>query len=170
MEGSLLYSTVFVSAIQNMNQPQVYIHPLPLEPPSHLPVHPPPLGYSRAHCELPVSYSKHLLATLHTGMYMFPCCSKREMQRHTLRREGQVMTEAEAGETRAVTKERLESLVAEVAGQTVLLELSEQTRSCDSLISGLQNGEIAHCWCHKPSWQQPSEMDTQDDLEKGNRG
>ena len=101
---------------------------------------------------------------------MFPCCSKREMQRQTLRREGRVMTEAEAGETRAVTKERLESPVAEVAGQPVLLELSEQTRCCDSLISGLQNSEEAHCWCHKPSCQQPSEMDTQDDLEKGNRG
>ena len=28
------------------------------------------------------------------GPYMFPCCSKREMQRQTLRREGQVKTEA----------------------------------------------------------------------------
>ena len=28
----------------NMNQPQVYIWPLPLEPPSHLPLHHSPLG------------------------------------------------------------------------------------------------------------------------------
>ena len=28
----------------NMNQPQLYIYPLPFEPPSHLPPHPTPLG------------------------------------------------------------------------------------------------------------------------------
>ena len=32
----------------NMNQPQVYIYPLPFEPPSHLPPHPTPLGWYRA--------------------------------------------------------------------------------------------------------------------------
>jgi len=31
----------------NMNQPLVYIHPLPLEPLSHLPSHPTPLGCHR---------------------------------------------------------------------------------------------------------------------------
>ena len=32
----------------NMNQPQVYIYPLPSDPPSHLPPHPTPLGWYRA--------------------------------------------------------------------------------------------------------------------------
>ena len=32
----------------NVNQPQVYLCPLPLEPPSHLPPHPTPLGCHRA--------------------------------------------------------------------------------------------------------------------------
>ena len=32
----------------NMNQPQVYIYPLPFETPSHLPPHPTPLGWYRA--------------------------------------------------------------------------------------------------------------------------
>ena len=32
----------------NMNQPQVYIYPLPLDPPSYLPPHPSPLGWYRA--------------------------------------------------------------------------------------------------------------------------
>ena len=32
----------------NMNQSQIYIYPLPFEPPSHLPPHPTPLGCHRA--------------------------------------------------------------------------------------------------------------------------
>ena len=37
----------FLSHI-NMNQTEAYICPLPLEPPSHLPLHPTPLGCQRA--------------------------------------------------------------------------------------------------------------------------
>ena len=44
---SLQYFVVFLSNL-NMNQPQVYIQPLPLEPPSHLPPPPTPLGWYRA--------------------------------------------------------------------------------------------------------------------------
>ena len=47
----------------NMNQPQVYICPLPLESPPHLPLHPTPLGHHRvlgcgpyAIQQLPTSY------------------------------------------------------------------------------------------------------------------
>ena len=40
----------------NISQPQVYVCPLPLEPLSHLPTHPTPLGCHRA--LLPVSFSK----------------------------------------------------------------------------------------------------------------
>ena len=92
------------------------------------------------------------------------------MQRQTLRREGQVKTEAEPGETRAVTKERLESPVAGRGREDSALRAFKTTRSCESLTSGLQNGEKAHCWCHKLSCQQPLEMDTQDNLEKSNKG
>ena len=46
--GSLLYNIVLASAHIPMNQPQVYICPVPLEPPSHFPAHPTPLGGQRA--------------------------------------------------------------------------------------------------------------------------
>ena len=54
-----------------MNQPQVYICPLPLEPPSHLP----PLKVVTEHwAELPVSQGKFPLAIYFTygKMYTFP--------------------------------------------------------------------------------------------------
>ena len=46
----------------NMNQPLAYIYPLPLEPPSHLPLHPTPLGCLRALVWVPESCSKFPLA------------------------------------------------------------------------------------------------------------
>ena len=61
----------------NVNQPQVYICPLHLEPLSYLPPFPTPLGCHRA----PDLYSlhhtanPHWLSILHTVMYRFPCYS-----------------------------------------------------------------------------------------------
>ena len=40
--------TTLVSTIINMNQPQIYVCPLPPEPPSSLPAHPTPLRCHRA--------------------------------------------------------------------------------------------------------------------------
>ena len=64
------YFTVFCGFLPfvSMNQPWVYMHPLPLEPPSHssLPVQ----------VELPASYSNcHWLSVLHMAIYMFQCYS-----------------------------------------------------------------------------------------------
>ena len=50
----------------NMNQPEVYIYPLPFETPSHLPPHPTPLGWYRALFEFPEPYSKFPLAIYFT--------------------------------------------------------------------------------------------------------
>ena len=50
----------------NMNQPQVYICPLPLEPPSHLPPIPSLQVVTEHQVELPVSYSKFPLAVCFT--------------------------------------------------------------------------------------------------------
>ena len=61
----------------NRSQPQVYICPLPLEPPSHLPPHPNPsrLSQSTALSSLLHTAKSHWLSLLHTVMYMFQCCS-----------------------------------------------------------------------------------------------
>ena len=48
----------------SISQPQVYVCPLPLEPLSHLPTHPTPLGCHRA--LLPASYSQFPLAIYFT--------------------------------------------------------------------------------------------------------
>ena len=50
----------------NMNQSQVYICRLPLEPPSYLPLHPTPLGYHGAPFELPGSHREFPLAIYFT--------------------------------------------------------------------------------------------------------
>ena len=51
----------------NMNRPQVYMCPLPLDPPAHLPPRPTPLGWYRAPLsELPETYSKFPLAIYFT--------------------------------------------------------------------------------------------------------
>ena len=62
----------FLSYI-NMNQPQVYICPLPFKPPFHLPPHPTSLGCYRDQLKLPESYSKFLLAIYFTygSVYVF---------------------------------------------------------------------------------------------------
>ena len=59
---------VFLSNL-NMNQPQVYIYPLPFEPPSYLPPHPTPLGWYRA----PVSISWDIQQIYFTRMSLFKC-------------------------------------------------------------------------------------------------
>ena len=61
----------------NRSQPQVYICPLPLEPPSHFPPHPNPsrLSQSTALSSLLHTAKSHWLSLLHTVMYMFQCCS-----------------------------------------------------------------------------------------------
>ena len=71
----------------NMNQPWVYIHPLPFELPSHLPSHPTPLGWHRAPvwiswaiCKFPLAIyftyrnvSFHVLLSIHlTLSFPFP--------------------------------------------------------------------------------------------------
>ena len=60
-----------------MNQPQVYRCPLPLEPPSHLPAHPTPLGCHRAPSlgSLSRTANSHWLTIFHIEMCMFPCYS-----------------------------------------------------------------------------------------------
>jgi len=61
-----------------MNQPEVYISPLPLEPPSHLPPHPTPLGGHRAPAlgSLYHTANSHWLSIhIHMFMYMFQCYS-----------------------------------------------------------------------------------------------
>ena len=61
----------------DMSQPQVYIYPLPLEPPSHLPPHLTPLGCHRAPglSFLDHTTNSHWLSILHMVMYMFQCYS-----------------------------------------------------------------------------------------------
>ena len=60
-----------------MNQPQVYRCPLPLEPPSHFPAHPTPLGCHREPSlgSLGRTANSHWLRTFHMEMYMSPCYS-----------------------------------------------------------------------------------------------
>ena len=50
----------------NMNQPQVYIYPLPFETPSHLPPIPPVQLVTKSLFEFPEPYSKFLLAIYFT--------------------------------------------------------------------------------------------------------
>ena len=57
----------------NMNQLYVYICPLPLEPLSHLPPHPTPLGCHRAPGL--ISCVLQQIPILHLLMYMFQCYS-----------------------------------------------------------------------------------------------
>ena len=62
-----------VSAILNMNQPKVYICPLPLKPPSHLP---PPLLHPRLSQSTHLGFlhhtaNSHQLSPLYMVMYMF---------------------------------------------------------------------------------------------------
>ena len=61
----------------NMNQPKVYICPLPPEPPSHLPPHPAPLGCHRALglSSLRRTENSHWLSILHIVVCMFQCYS-----------------------------------------------------------------------------------------------
>ena len=54
----------------NVNQPQAYACPATLDPPSHLPPHPTPLGCHKALCwsRLCPTANSHWLSVLHTGM------------------------------------------------------------------------------------------------------
>ena len=63
--------------VSAMNQPQVDIHPLPFKTPSHLPLHPTPLGCHRAPGlgSLHHTGNFHQLSVLHMVMYMFQCYS-----------------------------------------------------------------------------------------------
>ena len=58
----------------NRNQPQVYICPLPFEPPSHFPPSP-PSALSQSTVLHSLSLSRSLLAVWHMIMHVFPCCS-----------------------------------------------------------------------------------------------
>ena len=62
----------FLSSI-NMNQPQVYLCPLPLEPPS--PPHPSRLLQRPGLNSLSHTANSHWLSILHMVMYMFQCYS-----------------------------------------------------------------------------------------------
>ena len=57
----------------NVSQPQVYMCPLPLEPPSHLPSHPTPLGCHRAPSVISLSNTAntHWLPILHMVIHNF---------------------------------------------------------------------------------------------------
>ena len=57
----------------NINQPQVYICPFPLKPPSLFPPHPTPLGLHRPLTlgSLNHTANSHRLSVLHMIMYMF---------------------------------------------------------------------------------------------------
>ena len=61
----------------NMNQPQVYICPFPLEPPSHLPFHPKSLGCHKAPDLSSLSHTanSHWLSVLHMVIQILSCCS-----------------------------------------------------------------------------------------------
>ena len=56
------FTILWFLSYTNMNQPQVYICPLPPEPLFHLPPHPTPLDCHRARFKVPVSQSKLPLA------------------------------------------------------------------------------------------------------------
>ena len=73
----LLCTIVLVSAICHINQPQVYICPLPPEYPSHLPLHPTPLGCHRAPSLSSLHHAAnfHWLPHLHMVIYMSQCYS-----------------------------------------------------------------------------------------------
>ena len=59
-----------------MNQPSVYLCPLPLETPSHLPSCPTPLGYCRALVWVPwVIQQSPIDYLFHIWGCKFPCCS-----------------------------------------------------------------------------------------------
>ena len=65
-----------VSAIhQHESAIGIYISPFPIEPSSHLPPHPTPLGCHRALAlsSLHHTTNSHWLSILHMVMYMFPC-------------------------------------------------------------------------------------------------
>ena len=73
---ALQYCVGFCHTDINMNQPEVYIRPLPLKPPSHHPPHPTPLGCHRALvCSMHQTANFHWLSTSHTVMDPFPCYS-----------------------------------------------------------------------------------------------
>ena len=61
----------------NMNQPQVYICPLPLETSSHSPPYPTPVGCHRASALSYLCYlaNSHWLSILHMILYMIQCYS-----------------------------------------------------------------------------------------------
>ena len=63
--------------VSAMNQPQVDILPLPFKTPSHLPLHPTPLGCHRAPGlgSLHHTGNFYQLSVLHMVMYMFQCYS-----------------------------------------------------------------------------------------------
>ena len=59
----------------DMNQPQMYIRPLPPEPRSHLsPFYRSRLSQSTRLSSLCHRANSHLLSSLHMVIYMFPCC------------------------------------------------------------------------------------------------
>ena len=60
----------------NISQPQAYTFPVPLEPPSHLPPHPSPLGCHRAPVWTPcITQWSPTGYVLHKVMHMFQCYS-----------------------------------------------------------------------------------------------
>ena len=65
----------------NMNQPQVYMCPHPLELPSHLPPHPIPPGFHRTLALGPcVIHQTPTSCLFYMVMYMFQCCSLQSSQ------------------------------------------------------------------------------------------
>ena len=74
----------------NMNQPQVYMYPLPFEPPSHLLPHPIPLGWYRAPVwvswaiqQIPIGYLFYIWSFKREGIYVYPWLTHVEVWQKT---------------------------------------------------------------------------------------
>ena len=73
----LLYNMWWFLPYINFNEPQVYICPLPLKPPSQLPPQPNPLGCHRAPAlgSLCHTANSYWLSNLYVVIYLFHCYS-----------------------------------------------------------------------------------------------
>ena len=68
----MLYNVVLVSAIQKHESAMVYTYPLPLESPSHLPLHPPLEVVVERQAELPAALYRNFPSAIyftHGNMY-----------------------------------------------------------------------------------------------------
>ena len=71
MEDNCFTLLCWILPYNNVNQPQVYIHPLHPEPPSRSSPH--SLRLSESEAELPVLYSNFPISLLHMAIYIVQC-------------------------------------------------------------------------------------------------